>query len=64
MTEAANWRPQILNCREPQKPLELHIEQWSQGFPPGSTLHVFSFWKKSTSSEMVASSIPNLSWLG
>src|SRR5215208_3367490 len=26
-----------------QKPRELHMAQWSQGLPPGSTLHVFSF---------------------
>jgi hypothetical protein len=28
-----------------QKPRELHIAQWSQGLPPGSTLQVFSFSK-------------------
>jgi hypothetical protein len=44
-----------------QNPLELHIAQWSQGFPPGSTLHIFSFSKKSTSSLTVASSTPNFS---
>ena len=37
------------------------MEQWSQGLPPGSRVQVFSFWKKSTSSETVASSTPKRS---
>src|SRR5437588_12203419 len=40
------------------------MAQWSQGLPLGSTEHFFSFSKNSTSSETVASSIPNLSSLG
>ena len=40
------------------------MAQWSQGLPLGSTEHCFSFSKNSTSSETVASSTPNLSWLG
>src|SRR3954469_15058943 len=47
-----------------QKPRELHMPQWSQGLPPGSTVHVFSRSKNSTSSD-TASPIPvNCSWLG
>ena len=40
------------------------MAQWSQGLPLGSTEHCFSFSKNSTSSETVASSTPNRSWLG
>jgi len=44
-----------------QNPRELHIEQWSQGLPLGSTEHFFSFSKNSTSSETAASSMPKRS---
>ena len=47
-----------------QNPRELHMAQWSQGLPLGSTVHCFSFSKNSTSSETAASATPNLSWLG
>ena len=47
-----------------QNPRELHIAQWSQGLPLGSTEHCFSFSKNSTSSETAASSTPKRSWLG
>ena len=47
-----------------QKPRELHIAQWSQGLPEGSTEHCFSASKNSTSSETAASSTPKRSWLG
>ncbi len=40
------------------------MAQWSQGLPPGSIVHCFSFSKKSTNSVTVASSTPNFSWLG
>ena len=54
----------MTESRRDQKPRELHMAQWSQGLPLGSTEHCFSFSKNSTSSETVASSTPNLSWLG
>src|SRR5882724_10044388 len=53
-----------MNISRGQNPRELHIEQWSQGLPLGSTEHFFSFSKNSTNSETAASSTPNLSWLG
>ncbi len=40
------------------------MAQWSQGLLPGSMEQVFSFSKKSTSSETAASATPNLSSLG
>src|SRR5204863_8499954 len=45
-------------------PRELHLAQWSQGLPLGSTEHCFSVSKNSTNSDTAASSTPNLSWLG
>ena len=35
----------LIRDRLRQKPRVLHIAQWSQGLPPGSTLQVFSFSK-------------------